>query len=321
MSSTKGQLYNWLLLISVLLVLVIVAVALAEASLRSLGLGDPMVYEPNAAYGYALKPEQSAIRLRDAHVGINESGLRATREWRTDQSATKVVFHGDSVTYGGSYIDDSQLFSELVCQSLERALCGNAGVNGYGVLNMVLRSRYDDRLADADVVVFTVLAGDFERGLKDAADNYFHMNEPNGWVPALEEVANFIANRYALKNYLGKRGARYDAERHQASRRKAMDFAASTLNDEVGRLRSLDKQVLVFYTPSREEAAGTYDYDKDWREVKRILASVDNIIDMTDAFDSEESVYFYDGVHYEVGGHRVAAETILRHIGGSVASN
>ena len=47
---------------------------------------------------------------------------------------------GDSVTYGGSYIDNKNLFSEILCEKyVENSICGNLGVNGYFIDNIFLR--------------------------------------------------------------------------------------------------------------------------------------------------------------------------------------
>ena len=113
--------------------------------LRSYGLGDPIIYYQDAAYGYSLEPSQKSVRLRNSVITINESGLRSQDNWDLAKGK-RILFMGDSVTYGGSYVDDSEIFSTLVCGYIPDSTCGNAGVNGYGVLNMVLRSRVDHRL-------------------------------------------------------------------------------------------------------------------------------------------------------------------------------
>ena len=58
------------------------------------------------------------------------------------------------MTYGGSSIDDKDLFSHIVCKKLNEYLCGNAGVNSYGVYNTVMRSRFDKRIQNADFLFF-----------------------------------------------------------------------------------------------------------------------------------------------------------------------
>ena len=75
-------------------------------------------------------------------------GTRSTKSWKETRSK-KLVFLGRPVTYGGSYISDDETFSELVCQELTQLTCFNGGVNAYGVINMVARSRFDSRISDA----------------------------------------------------------------------------------------------------------------------------------------------------------------------------
>ena len=47
------------------------------------------------------------------------------------------------MTYGGSYIDDKETFAHLVCENINDTnyICGNAGVNAYGIFNIVYRSK------------------------------------------------------------------------------------------------------------------------------------------------------------------------------------
>ena len=63
-----------------------------------------------------------------------------------------------------SYLNDNQTFPLLICEELANYDCFNGGVNGYGILNMVARSKYDKRISNAEVVVFTFITQDFNRG-------------------------------------------------------------------------------------------------------------------------------------------------------------
>ena len=36
----------------------------------------------------------------------------------------------------------------MVCEKIKSYLCGNAGVNSYGVYNTVMRSKFDERIQD-----------------------------------------------------------------------------------------------------------------------------------------------------------------------------
>ena len=116
--------------------LIVTPVVLAELYLRSLGLGNPILFYANASYRFAPQPNQQQLRQRGARVTIDSKGLRSTTDW-ADPADAKLLFIGDSVTWGGTYIDDGELFSDGVCQRLaaatgKRYVCGNAGANQYG---------------------------------------------------------------------------------------------------------------------------------------------------------------------------------------------
>ena len=89
-----------------------------ELYLSKVGLGDPIRYDSNYIYGYAPKENQSKSRIRGAKVTINDVGLRTIYKWKNN-SKNKIIFFGDSITYGGSYIDDSKTFTHLVCEKLK----------------------------------------------------------------------------------------------------------------------------------------------------------------------------------------------------------
>ncbi len=132
------------------------------------GLGNPVLYEINPLYGYRPKPNQviepkgGMSFLYASRVTINNLGLRAADNWNTDPS-NKIIFLGDSVTYGGQYVDDSQLFSTLSGNALPAWQVGNAGVNAWGVENIVGLVR-DSGFSPAEVIVTCVIEGDFYRG-------------------------------------------------------------------------------------------------------------------------------------------------------------
>ena len=90
--------------------LVVLLTALGtEVTLRKMGLGDPILYDTHSDYGYRPTPNQLVQRFSGAVVRINNLALRALDDWHTPTK--KVVFVGDSVTYGGSYVSTEDLFA------------------------------------------------------------------------------------------------------------------------------------------------------------------------------------------------------------------
>src|ERR1700683_648981 len=154
--------------VALTVVLVCAPIGLAELYLRYVGLGDPILFYANASYRFAPLPNQQKRRLGGASVTIDSRGLRSTHDW-SEPADVKILFVGDSVTWGGTYIDDADTFAEGVCQRLARAtgksvVCGNAGANEYGTDNMAERIRYKD-FNDETALVVTMIGTDTTRGL------------------------------------------------------------------------------------------------------------------------------------------------------------
>ena len=107
----------------------------AEVALNSFtGLGRPVLFYENPVYGYRMKPNQETWRFGGAHFKINNLGLRANEDW-DDDIRGKVLFVGDSVTYGGNHISNEDLFSTLAVKGLPLK-AGNAGIPNWGVENV-----------------------------------------------------------------------------------------------------------------------------------------------------------------------------------------
>lgn len=248
------------------------------------------------------------MRLRDSVVTINESGLRSVDNWQSARGK-RILFMGDSVTYGGSYVDDSEIFSTLVCTFIQNSICGNAGVNGYGVLNMVMRSRVDHNLLEADVVVFTVVPGDFTRGLTTIEHVPYYVGKHSGWLhgklPALAELVNHLGYSYHVGGIISKskNNIVWNPQDHSL---QATEFALDQLFEEINLLESSGKDVFVFLSPDK----------KDTEFKGKVASVVDRALKyrlgpqyLQGTFMNEERFY-YDNVHYEVEGHKHAAEKI-----------
>ena len=303
------------------------ALAAAELALRALGLGDPIVYRTNTAYRYAPRPDQRVERRRGAWVSINESGYRSTESWKKP-AAFKVLWLGDSVTWGGTYIDDRETFVELSCDRIEEemsleAVCGNGGVNAYGVDNMVSRLRYDRAGDGANVVV--VVAGwyDFFRGESNLSGNPWVASAPPRPVRALWDLSVYRTSLllvFLQRGGVGE-GACDDAY-GPAVAHESLEGLLQVLNEK----QDEGKTVLLVRNPAAHETVDAVDLSSaPWciAGASELLLGLEEAIrasgvpylDLTNAAreavqaDSAEP-FFYDDVHLEVRGHRVYAHAI-----------
>ena len=302
---------------------------MAEAGLRVMGLGDPIVYRTNTAYRYAPRPNQRVQRRRGAWVTINESGYRSPESWQKS-AAFKVLWLGDSVTWGGTYIDDRETFPELSCERIEEttgleAVCGNAGVNAYGVDNIVSRLRYDPAGADANMVVVVVGWTDFYRSKSNIGGNLFFRHTPPGPLRALRELTAHYASRILIS--LQGEGS-CDDEYGSAVGLESLAELLDALKEqkEDGKTALLVRYPIVHETTADGEDAGGDLPFLPWcaSEVSALLGAMEDAIhdsgvpylNLTDVAreavnaESGEPFFWDEWGHLEVRGHRVYAQEI-----------
>jgi hypothetical protein len=150
------------------LLLVCVCFAVAEVSLRLvLGLGNPVLIAPDAACNYVLKPNQNIYRFF-AHTRVNRDSMRSDEFAPIQPRGTlRLMFVGDSLTYGTSRVDQRQLFTEILHRGLPSIVHRpvevlNASAGGWAPSNELsyLRSR---GIFNADIVLWVVNDGDLEQ--------------------------------------------------------------------------------------------------------------------------------------------------------------
>jgi lysophospholipase L1-like esterase len=292
----------------VLLLVVLSPLALAEVAARWIGLGDPIVYATNAAFRYAPAPNQQVTRRGGASVTIGPEGLRGLEPW-SGPADHRIIFVGDSVTWGGTNTDDAKTFAHVTCAKLEVRLarnfvCGNAGVNGYGTENMIARLRYDPELQRADTVVVTLISVDPIRGTSDLASAHFFSRRPSGPLKGLWEVAAFGAFKIAA--VLRSHAEAYDGSLDLPVAKEALQ----RLYAELRRLEQSGKSVLIVFSPHKDEFFD--DPDALDAAVRADLATSGlPLLDLTEPMRAEvgRGVY-YDNVHLNELGHALYGEWI-----------
>jgi len=290
------------------LAVIVIITLIAELYLKQLGLGDPVRYDSNIFYGYSPKENQKKNRFGEAKVSINDVGLRSIYNWENN-SKKKIVFLGDSVTYGGSYIDDKQLFSHFVCKELEEYICGNGGVNSYGIYNIVMRSKFDPRIQDADIFIYLFPPDDFLRNFRNEQSAHFYLNKKKFLFPAIMEAINYISTRYDINKYLSKFN---DTEFKNSDfvEREFIDYSINILKDEINNKLQNNKKVLVFLSNRKDDKSFK---NKINNYIKIELEKNINTHSLGNLLNKDE--YFYDeSVHLNMNGHRIVADHIVKKI-------
>ena len=278
-----------------------------------LNLGKPVIYEPNILWGYSPKPNQNTERFKKSKITIDTNGTRSIYNWNDNKK--KIVFFGDSVTYGGSYIDDEKIFSNLVCKDQERFSCFNVGVNAYGILNMTKRSRFDERLKDSSIRIFVFINEDFFRGLQNKNTAHFFMKDLSKFLPGLHEIINFFFTKYNPKDYLSKKVKNYEIS--NSDKQKAVIYGVEELSKEYKRLSNNGHKVYFYLSPNINEFKSKQinELSKSIIKIGRKLdVKINSLLPSMLSSNIEVEKIFYDRVHLREDGHRILSDIFVKNI-------
>lgn len=156
----------------------------AELALHfGLGLGRPVLITPDAACEYILKPNQNLTRFF-AHTYVNAYGMRSEEiPAIRDPHALRIMFVGDSMTYGTSQVDQSSIFTQLLHRDLPSVIHRpvevlNASAGAWAPDNELsyIRSR---GIFHSDWVILVLNSGDMTQPrstLKDVGEGLAQQN-------------------------------------------------------------------------------------------------------------------------------------------------
>ena len=123
------------------LLILVVALVLFDAALRfGLGIGNPVLIAPDAACSYITRPSQNVYRFF-VHSYINRYGMRSDEvSPLRPPGVMRVLFVGDSLTYGTTHVDQKDLFTQIVKRGLpaivhQKVEVLNASGNGWAPEN------------------------------------------------------------------------------------------------------------------------------------------------------------------------------------------
>lgn len=284
---------------------------LSEWTLRDiLGLGHPVLISPDPACDYTLKPDQNLTRFF-AHTHTNRFGMRSDDVPALKSPQTlRLMFVGDSLTYGTSRIDQSKIFTELLHQELPSILHKpvevlNASAGGWAIENEV--SYVESRGTFQSDAVVMVLNDDDLTQPRTAFDQYA-LDVPQDSVSSAvgELYVRFIRPHFTHGNL--PPSAEYP---------RAADVEARNLDDLAAFASFLTTQrarlILVFLPfrcdiPMGSAAAETRFHN--WAALHAVP-----FVDLTSA----EAAYptnavTLDGAHLNAQGNRVVADALKRQL-------
>jgi hypothetical protein len=242
------------------------AVVVAELAARAAGLHTPVLYE-RTQYGYRAVPNQTLRRFGNA-VRYNAEGLRS--EPMTEPmppSEVRVLCVGDSITNGGTPIDQADTYPYLLEAQLARSTRGvrvlNASAGGWALENELgwLRANGD---FGSRVVVLEVGTHDLFQSRAPSETVGTHPSFPDRPPPfALAElVQRYLLPRIGLSAAAAQDPGAAGVARTEADLQHALDALAALIAEA----RRLGAQPIVMLV---EQPSGLEPSDSLTIEAKR----------------------------------------------------
>lgn len=260
-------------------------------------LGNPVLYQDNPFYGYRPIPNQQIKRFHGATITFNNLGLRTTKDW-DNHPENKLLFLGDSVTYGGSYITDQDLFTSIVDKQFPQVDVGNGGVNAWGVANiygLVVESDFQP----ATHYVFVLIEADFYRTL---SRGFGWRSKPSS---ALQEVLVHFLEIIVNKTKYSHQPTEEDRHQSRAQMRKSVTL----LKEITQEIEAKGGTYSIIISPDKEQALGIKSKDTLLEtELKKEALPAFYLLDTAEISTLEketvETIY-HDHVHLSKEGHNL----------------
>ncbi|MGO9484239.1 MAG: SGNH/GDSL hydrolase family protein [Rhodomicrobium sp.] len=302
----------------------LLCIAITEICLRLIfGLGTPVLILPDkgeaqGGYGYIPAPDQN-VRRFFARNKINHFSMRSD-----DFSVTKpanhfrVLFIGDSVTYGTTYIDQTHIFTSLVASGLpERIGCSvdvlNVSAGGWAPSNEVGFLKRKGTF-EADIVIIVLNTADLNQP--------FAGFQPGPGFPTEQPLTALgeAWTRYLAPRLLGAQGVAPDPGSIPSQPIAMAEQTSGVLAKlEEARTYTLAHNAVfgVVYIPSRSKIWDGADFQLakkmlvDWAKSNNVP-----LADLTRDFAGKalDEVYLDKGdahIHLTSPGHRIVASRLL----------
>jgi len=294
--------------------------AMLEFTARRLGLGNPIIYYNSVWGGLRPLPNQQVTRLKGSSVTIDANGFRSLGP--DSENAFRVLYLGDSVTWGGSSLDDSELFSEIAADVLRRegveVYAMNAGVNGTSLMNQA--EVFEQWQDSVDAVVWLFPWNDVHRAYATAGFLWPPTKRPS--FALVEAVDHIIRTRWlsAFRQNAPTKGAEYMLPETPAGYRQLFDSLLQERSQKnIQALRTTVESairngipLIVGITPRREDSQ-LLPSPAQAVLTMSMLENLDvSLMDVNAALltDDDLDEVFIDQVHFTVMGHALIGEAL-----------
>jgi lysophospholipase L1-like esterase len=308
-------------------------VLLAELALRvGSGLGTPPLLRADPTIGYVFQAHQDTYRFTNrVHINGYHQRSEDLRQ-APDSTFVRLLFLGDSVTWGGVLTDQDDTIPEETekalaqqCASPVEALNASAGSWGIGNLRA-----YVDRfgLFESDAVVLQIGTHDLTQATSTSEVVGRHPAYPNEPPTlALQELwGRYLWPRY-VRPYMPEVGDASASEPTGTTSTPCPEvrFAQNLahLRTLVAKIQEAGVPVVILHTPNRDEVVGEQAKPPISPRRRRFLEVAESmrvpVVNLADRWASRSDVrsLYRDHIHLNEQGNAAVAETmstsLLRH--------
>jgi lysophospholipase L1-like esterase len=314
---------RFVLKIGAVLLFALLGLAAMEIVALWMGLGTPVLYYTSAWGGLRPLPDQKVVRLGGATLTVDENGFRTAREH--EPGAMRVLYIGDSVTWGGSYIDDSELFSEVSADVLRAnhlaVYAMNAGVNGTSLVNHAEIFRRHAEMTD--VLVWLFPAGDATRAYRTGGIIYPPRFAPRFALVEVIDLAIYLHWSTIFRLDLPPPGAwtSYPGRYHDLF----VLERSVRMTKNLGAMRCVLEWAIAHEIPVVLGVTPVLNGDNRVvpppidviAQIKEIESDSINLFDVYETINNHEddfSKLFVDDVHFSAKGHRIVGEALGKQL-------
>ena len=294
-----------------------------ELLLRLAGFGDPLLLQKDAEIGYLYQPNQHMERLGHM-VAINayhqRSGLVALHP---APGTIRILFLGDSVTFGTTLLDQTQTISELVKIRFERNTTNhvevlNASAGSWGIGNQLA---YLQRFGTMGARLVIVQIGSHDLLQRKS------LSDGVGVDPAMPDkrppsALSEVWQRYVQPRLTGPSSPRDSAIVDGPEAELQFTTNMDSLAEIIRFVRGCGATPVLLHTPNRNEvlehrshADGRYE---SWRRRFVALAEQERVplLNLYELWQSDAMApkYFRDHVHLTATGTCAVANTLCEFL-------
>jgi len=278
-----------------------------------------LLYYHHPNFGYALRPNQEITRF-GKKIKIDKYGSRSNF---INKDQSKILFFGDSVVYGGRIVSNSELFSELTCNNLEKTnSCLNFGTNAYGVENVTRRINQNNENYKNDFIIVSFNLNTLKRGVSKISGQPFFNKPIDGKFKATKEIflrfldTQRLKYRYTQTNKLNwEEYDKYLYNKNGKIKDSILSYYTSVLDDLLYLVNSRFDDYLIIINFSEKNK-------NDKNETNKLISLMkkydyNKVLILKEQFENNDiniSKIFDDHVHFNKYGHKIVANIIAKYL-------